>query len=633
MLARSRKGLNLGITIACLATLGMAGACAGNSKTKHRQVGLRFELSQDAMNLDGFDIYPIHIGLKLTGPSEVHFKDAVQPGQPISLELPVGNVMVEALALAIAVPQGGSVTSTMCDKTTTSKEAKFYAAVASSPFEVQATTSEVPVVFSSLKNVANQKIGIFVTDDQGAPALGAKIMVIEPLSEKPIIDPCLGVEFYKETASTGKIGFDFPFFAGSALTVSVDHNGRKIPFKLEMANIDPAIVSFGSFRLSMANSMVEKMAGDFNGNGIDDATDFAQGVHPYRVDGGGSGSSTSTSTYTSSPISTSTGTSVVTVTPTPSTSTTTSTSTALGTFSVNGPDIGLTAAGPFSVGWSTSTHAVSYEIAISPTGTCTAPVATGTATTAPYYFANYTTAGTHYICVKAIGADGSALPASNNGMVRVILDTTAPVMPSGLLFDENADNVSDLLDADGTVTMTWSNSDDYVMEQQVTIFSSYMCQPGTELATSPVLAGNVTTWQKTGLSDGYYTFTVTTKDFSGRTNTSYCSHITMASAVNVDTSPLPALASFGGSGAASIVSLSWSFSTDVSNFSQLKIVHAMGATYPTCDTGTVIATIATTSTTSYSHSGATISTTHLYRACLYDALGRVTESTTSVWVP
>lgn len=289
------------IYIALASSLAVASfvACSSGSRRPTRGVDIRFEIARSALNLDGYAMHPLHIGLKLSGPSEVSFKDAVQAGQMVSLELPVGTVKIESVALMFAIPQGSSVMTEICQKGSGTGP-RIYSAVASAPFEVTPTTSEVPVTFPALTNLVDQQLGFYVTDDQGGPALGAKVYVLDPVSEKPIIDPCTGQPFSKDTASNGKVAIDFPFFAGSALSIAVEHNGRRIPFRVEIANINPSVPTFASFKLNMANASTETMSGDFNGNGLDDATDFTRGLRPFHNESSYPTSS-STSTYTGGP--------------------------------------------------------------------------------------------------------------------------------------------------------------------------------------------------------------------------------------------------------------------------------------------------------------------------------------------
>lgn len=250
----------------------------GQKDSRKSGLGIAIETPRLApgtkLNLDGdYVIRPLHVSMHLKGNEAFDFRDALGPS--ISLDVPVGQLQVRTGFLALATARG-DMSATNCEEQM--KNAKPAYSETTFTTDITPATNEVTFSYPSLKVFPDQSVGIKVSMG-GRPAANATMTLIDPISRKPILNPCNNEAFRKSTDSEGRMTLHFPFYgSGGTMAAAFDFEGRHAEFVFQAPN--PDVAGTLIFNANIENQVASPAAptDDFDGDGVSNEQEIAAGT-------------------------------------------------------------------------------------------------------------------------------------------------------------------------------------------------------------------------------------------------------------------------------------------------------------------------------------------------------------------
>jgi chitodextrinase len=235
----------------------------------------------------------------------------------------------------------------------------------------------------------------------------------------------------------------------------------------------------------------------------------------------------------------------------------------------------------------------------------TTPIGTTSGSVTSYQNSSLTASTTYSYTVRAVDAAGnvSALSSSVSATTLSTPDTTAPSIPTGLT--ATAASTSQ-------INLSWTASTDNVG------VTGYRIYRNGGLAPIATTAGNVTTYQNTGLSASTsYSYRVQAIDAAGNASAQSAQASATTLAAPDTTAPSMPTGLVANAVSTSQINLSWTASSDNVGVTGYQVYRA----------GTLIATLG--NVTSYQNTGLTASTAYSYTVRALDAAGNVSPASAS----
>jgi chitodextrinase len=264
-----------------------------------------------------------------------------------------------------------------------------------------------------------------------------------------------------------------------------------------------------------------------------------------------------------------------------------------------------------NLSWTASTDNVGvtgYKVERCQGASCTTFAQIATPTTTTYSDTGLTASTSYSYRVRATDAAGNLSGYSNVASATTTSsgDTTPPTAPSGL---------GATVTSSSQINLSWTASTDNV---GVTGYKVERCQGASCTTFAQIAAPTTTTYSDTGLTASTsYSYRVRATDAAG--NLSGYSNTASATTNSAgDTTPPTAPSNLQTSGVgASVVTLTWTESTDNVGVTGYKVERCQGAN---C---TTFAQIGTPTANSYTDSGLTAATSYSYRVRATDAAGNL----------
>lgn len=281
-----------------LALLTMAlAACSGKtSGGKSASISVMLPEQPSAMNLTG-TVLPFHLGLEVRGSDGFEFHEELVPGQPITLEVPVGAVTVRASYLVMVDPRGSS-REEICQHMTKEgatederhqvqrprgeDEGHVYVSIANQTINVDANTSELSLNFGKFAVVPMKSAAIKVTRD-GITGTKAKLSYVDPFSRKVLRDPCAGQAIYDFSDEGGRVPSQVPFYStDNTLHVAAEAEGISKTFVLPFSSQE--LENFFNLNLSQGNFQRGAPSEDYDGDGVSNQDEVKNSTNPRWKD-------------------------------------------------------------------------------------------------------------------------------------------------------------------------------------------------------------------------------------------------------------------------------------------------------------------------------------------------------------